>query len=693
MLSKLKVLYQKLTKKAIKSILLIVVFPIIALRLLGFLQWAEWTAYDLLFKFSPSESRDERIVLVGWDEQDLQKTKEITMSDQTLGLVINKIKAQKPRVIGLDLYRDIPVHSRTLDQQPNEEAYNQLQEIFRSTPNLLGIEKVLEPTIAPPPVLKEKEQVFTADLITDTDNIVRRSYIANQPLEREGDPTSSQTVLYLGTVLGVDYLAESGFSLEATKDNSMRIFKGQNEIILNNLKTFDGGYINNYYHLDFLVNWRRGNNLFETISVDKLLNGEIPPHLFKDKIVLIGNIASSTADRHFLPTRRWDEIQTWTYGVYIVAHVTSSIISAALDGRPLIKVAPWGSGYLLLLISVASTAYLIFKFSEFRTQKLYFLSALFSLVLTILLSFGSLLAFQFGWWIPIIPAVLGIWLTFLVVNNHVQLTKEQENTLKLELISTDLNHQLGNSSNLINLNLSTIKTGSQTIHQIFVEEHQESEDIGAIEKGTKLEETERGQALTAIDEGIAQINQQMEIIKRYKQRTTQFISVTCSRKEPQKQRTNVNEIVKQIVERVTSEKPQKYDYEIMVEQTYDANLKQAQIDRISLEIILDNLIDNAFWAVQPQPDRKPSYCPTVKIETHKRDNWIEIIVKDNGIGMSQKRQRNIFQPFMSFKTDKGQGIGLTLVKELLKLEEGKIEVESTLGEGSKFTVTLPLKQK
>ena len=695
MLARLKVLYRLINKKAIRTILLIVILPIIALRLLGIGQWMELAAYDLLFYFSPNEPKDERIVLVTWDEQDLQRTKHMTLSDQELILVLEKIKAQEPRSIGLDIYRDIPVFSNNLEKKENEQAYNKLGSIFRSTPNLIGIEKVKKPIIAPPPALKEQERVASSDLITDTDNIVRRSYIDPQPLAKENDLSSYRAAPNLGVVLGVKYLVEEGFSYQNTDDDSLMLARDQNPTVLDNLKSFDGGYINNRAGLDFLVNWRRGDELFETVSLDKLLNGEIPPHLFKDKIVLIGNIASSTADRHFLPTRRWDEIQTWTYGVYIVAHVTSSIISAALDGRPLIKVAPLGSGYLLLLISVASTACVIFKFSELRTQKLYFLSALLSLVLTVLLSFGSLLAFQFGWWIPIVPAILGIWLTFLVVNNQVQLIKEQENTLKLELISTDLNHQLGNSSNLINLKINNIQNCSQALHRIFVEEHQEALDLGILDQNTNLQETKKGQALTTINEEIAEIDQQMDIVTRYKNRTTQFIKLTCSRKTPEKQITNVNEFVKQIVEKVSQEKLPTYANEITLEEAYDSHLKQAPIDRLNLEIVLSNLIDNAFEAVQSQfqLSREPSYRPTVKIETKGKNNWIEIVIKDNGIGISKQRQTLIFQPFISFKTDKGQGIGLFLVKELLKLEQGDIQVESTPGEGSKFTASLPIKRK
>ena len=690
MLSYLKVLYRRTNKKAIRTILLIVVLPIIALRLLGILQWMEWAAYDLLFHLSPDEPKEERIVLVTWDEQDLQRSKHLTLSDQELVSVLEKIKAQKPRVIGLDLYRDIPYLSNRLEKKENEQAYNELQSIFRSTPNLIGIEKVLEPKIAPPPTLKEKNQVFSSDLITDTDNIVRRSYIDPQPLEEEGNLDSYRNVPYVGMILATDYLAESGFSVDSFEDGSLRLFKDQSEIVVDNLKTFDGGYINNLYNLDFLVNWRRGNNLFETVSVGKLLEGEIPTELFRDKIVLIGNTASSTADRHFLPIKRWEKNnETWSYGLYLVAHVTSSIISAALDGRPLIRVAPIGSGYILLAISVISLASGIFRFSHLPTKKLYFLSALFSLVLTILLSLGSLLGFQFGWWIPVVPAILGIWLTFITANNQVQTNKERKNTLKLELICLYLDHKLGNSTNLIKLSAKGIQKFSTSVYNNLAGDFQDAQLEGYYDVSERFDQTNNGQSLTSIKARLRDINAQIDSITKYRHRTTKFIDVTLLRKQTPQTASDVNHLVKQVIQQTLAES--EYKYEILVEEIYDNSLPGQKIDRLVVEIVLENLLDNAFYAVNPKSNQDANYLPKVVVETKSRKNSLEISVQDNGSGIPQIKQPEIFKPFVSFKADRGQGIGLSLVKELLTLMQGTISVESQLGKGSKFTVTLPKK--
>ena len=76
----------------------------------------------------------------------------------------------------------------------------------------------------------------------------------------------------------------------------------------------------------------------------------------------------------------------------------------------------------------------------------------------------------------------------------------------------------------------------------------------------------------------------------------------------------------------------------------------------------------------------------------------QVIVEDNGIGMSRDFMEYMFEPFERQKNTTlsgvhGTGLGLTIVKSIVDLLSGKIEVESMMGKGSKFTVTLPLRIK
>ena len=80
----------------------------------------------------------------------------------------------------------------------------------------------------------------------------------------------------------------------------------------------------------------------------------------------------------------------------------------------------------------------------------------------------------------------------------------------------------------------------------------------------------------------------------------------------------------------------------------------------------------------------------------KKEGWCDMVVTvaDNGIGMSQEFQKHIFEPFERERTStvskvEGSGIGMGIVKKLVELMSGTVEVESKIGVGSTFTVTIP----
>ncbi|MCH7652012.1 MAG: PAS domain S-box protein, partial [Nitrospinae bacterium] len=109
-------------------------------------------------------------------------------------------------------------------------------------------------------------------------------------------------------------------------------------------------------------------------------------------------------------------------------------------------------------------------------------------------------------------------------------------------------------------------------------------------------------------------------------------------------------------------------------------------DRVRLKQVLLNLVSNAI--------KYNKASGSVKIDaTGNRETGIRISVSDTGIGIPEDRLDDLFQPFNrlgSEKTDiEGTGVGLTITKQLVELMNGSIEVDSRLGEGSTFSVTLP----
>ncbi len=115
---------------------------------------------------------------------------------------------------------------------------------------------------------------------------------------------------------------------------------------------------------------------------------------------------------------------------------------------------------------------------------------------------------------------------------------------------------------------------------------------------------------------------------------------------------------------------------------------EAYVDRDMWEKIVLNLLSNAF---------KYTLQGEIRITLKKVAKMVELAVNDTGIGISEKELPKVFQRFHRVqgaqgRTHEGTGIGLALVQELVTLHGGQIQVQSTVGKGSTFTVTIPLKQ-
>jgi two-component system, NtrC family, sensor kinase len=110
--------------------------------------------------------------------------------------------------------------------------------------------------------------------------------------------------------------------------------------------------------------------------------------------------------------------------------------------------------------------------------------------------------------------------------------------------------------------------------------------------------------------------------------------------------------------------------------------------------VVFNLINNAFYVVDEKKKQKSNgYEPAVSVSTKKSGDKVFISVKDNGNGIPQKVLDKVFQPFFTTKpTGQGTGLGLSLSYDIVtKGHDGEIKVETKEGEGSAFTISLPMK--
>ncbi len=165
-----------------------------------------------------------------------------------------------------------------------------------------------------------------------------------------------------------------------------------------------------------------------------------------------------------------------------------------------------------------------------------------------------------------------------------------------------------------------------------------------------------------------------------------------------KERTDVNHLVKEALSlsfHGLKSKDMAFDAEFKM----DLDDKIHKINIISQDIgrVLLNIFNNAFYIVNQRAHLSKSagesYTPSVFVSTKQLEDTIEIRIKDNGTGMSERVRAKIFQPFFTTKpTGQGTGLGLSLAYDIVtKGHGGTLEVLSTEGVGSEFVITLPLK--
>jgi len=99
--------------------------------------------------------------------------------------------------------------------------------------------------------------------------------------------------------------------------------------------------------------------------------------------------------------------------------------------------------------------------------------------------------------------------------------------------------------------------------------------------------------------------------------------------------------------------------------------------------VLLNIIKNAIAAM---PDGG-----VLSISTCRKDDRVLIQVKDTGFGISEDNMTKIFEPYFTTK-DFGSGLGLTVVYKIIREHGGEIALDSKEGEGTTFTISLPLPQ-
>ncbi|NJK49096.1 CHASE2 domain-containing protein [Candidatus Gracilibacteria bacterium] len=416
---------RKISKFPFKTVLPLSVATtllIVGVRQLGILQGWELQTFDRFMQLRTQEGQDLRLLIVTVTEEDFQledqKLRQGSLSDKALGRVLEKLEQYQARAIGLDIYRDFPVSSTQKDKstQINLSTYLQKSNNFFA---ICKASEVGKPGTAPPPEVPPERQGFS-DIVKDSDGIVRRHLIAMQP-----DPTSPCTTPYaLSAQLAFHYLEKEGISAEYTQTGLQlgnvvlkRLPEPNNKnsknTFFNYLQTRRGGYQQvDAWGYQILLNYRSYRSPLDiapTVTLKQVLKGQVKPEVVKDRIVLIGVTAASGAS-DFVSTPYSTEGKTHQQmpGVIAQAQMVSQILSAVLDGRPLLSVWTfweevlwiWGWSLMGGVIGWQS------RFHWLLTG---------TVILLILCFFSFALFVVQGLWVPLVPSVLAFTFTGVCV--------------------------------------------------------------------------------------------------------------------------------------------------------------------------------------------------------------------------------------------------------------------------------------
>lgn len=289
---------------------LLVFAAVAGLRAFGVMQTPEMLAYDYLVRYrSEPASVDDRIVLVGMTEEDLRKLG-YPLSDQRLAALLRRIDAQKPAVIAMDLYRDLPEPRIDPEIAGSDAGYTEFNATLRDVKSVIAIERV-GVVSGPRGLFEEGDRIAANNLPKDAaiDGVYRRGLLIYEK-------SATELIESLSLAASRIYLESQGVSCGIGEDGVYRV----GNTPLPRLTLDAGGYaglpVVNYEYLADLKAPRKlrkngtdarpeddqsGTDTPHDYSFGDVLDGAVPDGAFTGKIVFVATVMQSIKDSNPTP--------------------------------------------------------------------------------------------------------------------------------------------------------------------------------------------------------------------------------------------------------------------------------------------------------------------------------------------------------------------------------------------------------